>query len=271
MNYTFGYETEEAVGQISHALLKTEFPAPLSQIETTLSSSGHWEGELEQRAKDGARVIVASQWVLYRDAKRNPVRILEVNNDVTARKHAEALQMRSQKLESLGTLTGGIAHDFNNILLAITGNVKFAIADLSPDHPVQHALAEISKAGARATDLVRRILTFSRNQETKREVLNLQPVIEEALRLVRATLPPPSNFARTLLPTCPPRSPIPIRYIRSSLILPPTPRTPSGLVAAGLNSALATCASMKRCPSCPQKFFLAVTSASTLPQRLRHG
>jgi PAS domain S-box-containing protein len=149
MQKLYGYEAQEALGQISHVLLKTEFPAPLSQIENTLASGGRWEGELEHRAKDGARVIVASQWVLYRDAQRNPICILEVNSDVTARKHAEMLQMRSQKLESLGTLAGGIAHDFNNILLAITGNVKFAIADLPADHPVQHALAEISNGNSR--------------------------------------------------------------------------------------------------------------------------
>jgi PAS domain S-box-containing protein len=204
MQKLYGYAPEEAIGQISHILLKTEFSEPLARIESTLATTGSWEGELEHRAKDGARIIVASQWVLYRDAHRNPIHILEVNNDVTARKHAEELQMRSQKLESLGTLTGGIAHDFNNILLAITGNVKFAIADLPPDHPVQYALAEISKAGARATDLVRRILTFGRHQETKRDALNLRPVIEEALRLVRATLPATIEFRTDFAPDLPP-------------------------------------------------------------------
>ena len=124
--------------------------------------------------------------------------------DITERKRAEALQARSQKLESLGTLSGGIAHDFNNILLAITGNTKLAIADLPPDHPVQQSLSEITRAGARATELIRRILTFSRPSEVKRKVVELQPAVEEALKLVRATLSATIEFRATFatdLPT----------------------------------------------------------------------
>jgi PAS domain S-box-containing protein len=117
--------------------------------------------------------------------------------DISERKRAEALQLRSQKLESLGTLSGGIAHDFNNILLAITGNTKLAMADLAPDNPVQESLQEIAKAGARATELVRRILTFSRPGEIRRQIIDLQPVVEEALKLVRATLPATIEFRTT--------------------------------------------------------------------------
>ena len=109
--------------------------------------------------------------------------------DITARKRAEHLQLHSQKLEALGTLSGGIAHDFNNLLLAIRGNAKLAIADLPQDHPVQASLNEVERAAARAADLVRQILSFSRQGETRREVAELRPVVEEALKLLRATLP----------------------------------------------------------------------------------
>jgi PAS domain S-box-containing protein len=185
----YGYSREQAVGRISRDLLQTEFPAPIAQIESSLELHGSWEGELTQCSRDGVRVVVNSLWVLYRDSQGQPSRILELNADITARKRAEALQARSQKLESLGTLAGGIAHDFNNILLAISGNAKLAIADLPPGHPIQENLAEITKAASRATDLVRRILAFSRHAEVKRQIVSLQPVVEEALKLVRATFP----------------------------------------------------------------------------------
>jgi CheY-like chemotaxis protein/two-component sensor histidine kinase len=101
-------------------------------------------------------------------------------------------------------LSGGIAHDFNNILQAINGNARLALADLPANHPVQESLKEIEKAGARAADLVRRILTFTRPSEQKREVQQLQPVVEEAIKLVRATLPANvqirTNFAAGLPP-----------------------------------------------------------------------
>lgn len=185
----YKYSKEEALGKISHTILQTEFLVPLPEIEEILRKNGSWEGELVHHTRDGGRLVVASQWVIYRTAEGKAIRILESNADITARKRAEEAQLRSQKLEGLGTLAGGIAHDFNNILLAITGNTKLAIADLPPEHAAQESLAEIAKAGARATDLVRRILVFSRPQELKREVLHLQPVVEEALKLVRATLP----------------------------------------------------------------------------------
>jgi PAS domain S-box-containing protein len=196
----YNFSREEAEGRISHELLKTIFPEPLKEIQQTLDSAGIWEGELLHRDRDGNQVVVNSQWVLDRDSQGKPVRILELNADITAKKHAEALHLRSQKLESLGTLSGGIAHDFNNILLAITGNTKLAIADLPSDHPVQQSLAEIARAGSRATDLVRRILTFSRPGEMKRQVCSLQFVVEEALKLVRATLPATIEFRTAFAP-----------------------------------------------------------------------
>lgn len=102
---------------------------------------------------------------------------------------AQEPRLRSQKLEALGTLAGGIAHDFNNVLLAISGNAKLALAALPQEHPSCTSLMEISKAAGRASDLVRQILAFSRPQELKTGLLELCPVVKEALELVRATLP----------------------------------------------------------------------------------
>jgi PAS domain S-box-containing protein len=109
--------------------------------------------------------------------------------DVTMRIQAQDAQTRSQKIEALGTLAGGIAHDFNNILLAIRGNLRLARQDLPADHVSQASLGEIEKAGNRATDLVRRILAFSRSQEVRRVPLHLPHVVTDALTLMRATLP----------------------------------------------------------------------------------
>ena len=199
----YQFTKEEALGKVSHELLQTEYPQPLSEIDKILHAEGVWEGEIGQRTRDGSRIVVASQWVLYRNAEGKHVRTLEVNADITALKRAEILQLRSQKLEALGTLAGGIAHDFNNILGAINGSALLAVSQFPPDHPVQACLVQIEKSGQRAADLVRRILTFSKPQEQNLVVQSLAPVVVEALKLARATLPATIEIRPTFAPDLP--------------------------------------------------------------------
>jgi PAS domain S-box-containing protein len=116
--------------------------------------------------------------------------------DITERKTAEQAheslesQLReSQKMEAIGRLAGGVAHDFNNILGSILGNLELAREDTSGNARAQESLDEIQKAGLRARDLVQQILSFSRRQPTARRVVHLPEVVEESVRLLRATLP----------------------------------------------------------------------------------
>jgi PAS domain S-box-containing protein len=120
--------------------------------------------------------------------------------DVTERRRVDEALRQAQKLESLGTLAGGIAHDFNNILAAIRGNADLAAEDVGPDHAAAESLAEIRKASARASELVRRIAVFGRPKKTEQTVVDLGAVVGEVLKLLRATLPAgialQSEFAR---------------------------------------------------------------------------
>ncbi len=130
--------------------------------------------------------------------------------DLTAKKLAEAQraalenQLReSQKMQAIGTMAGGIAHDFNNILSAILGNVSLATQDLEDGAPALTSLQEIDKAGRRARDLVRQILTFSRNEPPKRIPTHLHEVIEETVRLVKVAMPPTVRLKVKLAADCP--------------------------------------------------------------------
>jgi PAS domain S-box-containing protein len=105
-----------------------------------------------------------------------------------ARAELEAQLRESQKMQAIGTLAGGIAHDFNNILAIILGNVELASQDAGSPRELE-SLGEIRKAATRARDLVRQILSFSRRQPAERKRIQLQPVVIEAARLLKATLP----------------------------------------------------------------------------------
>jgi signal transduction histidine kinase/ActR/RegA family two-component response regulator len=147
--------------------------------------------ELRGRRSDGSTFPVEIS--LGPLATRDGVLISSTVVDITERKKLEQQLRVSQRLEAVGQLAAGIAHDFNNILTAITGNAKLALADLPPalpcDHPVRQNLAEIEKAGARATKVVRQILAYSRQDNSKPEVIEVAPVASEALKLLRAVLP----------------------------------------------------------------------------------
>ena len=104
------------------------------------------------------------------------------------RRSLENQLRQSQKMEALGTLAGGIAHDFNNLLTAIGGNVELALS-LEPKPGVRESLSEIKKAYVRAKELARRILVFGRRQETERKPVALASVVEDAVTLLRATIP----------------------------------------------------------------------------------
>ena len=130
--------------------------------------------------------------------------------DLTARKKIEThrnvleAQLReSHKMQAVGTMAGGIAHDFNNILSAILGNVELAKLDTPAESPALVSLTEIEKAGRRARDLVRQILTFSRNEPPKRSPIHLAEVVHETMRLLKVTLPPTIDMQLVIHPGTP--------------------------------------------------------------------
>ena len=118
-------------------------------------------------------------------------RILQaVVRDISERRNLESQLRQAQKMEAIGTLAGGIAHDFNNILAALMGFIEFALEDSRPDDTVVHeSLHEAMKAADRARDLVKQILTFSRQRQPEREPLLLNPLVHEVSRLLRASIP----------------------------------------------------------------------------------
>mgnify|MGYP000906760245 FL=1 len=152
--------------------------------------------ETVRLAKDGRRVHVSLSINPLRDAQGRITRVAGIARDISAQAQREqeresmrAQLRQAQKMEAVGTLAGGIAHDFNNILAAILGYTEMALDGLDPEDPARADLEQVLLAGERARDLVRQILTFSRRTDQAPRPLRLGPLLAEAVKLLRATLP----------------------------------------------------------------------------------
>ncbi|GEM_PF-2145571 len=92
-------------------------------------------------------------------------------------------------MEAIGTLAGGIAHDFNNILSAVMGYADLALRESQMSDHLRRYIEQINKAGIRAGELVKQILTFSRQSDEKLYPLKISSIVKEVMKLLRASLP----------------------------------------------------------------------------------
>jgi PAS domain S-box-containing protein len=185
----YGYARQEALGNIAHELLKTNFPDSLEAIERTAAEHGHWEGEFTQTRKDGSQLVVASRWVLWVGANGETLGFLEISSDITERRRIEQQLLRAQKLESLGVLAGGVAHDFNNLLTGILGNASLALDGLAEDDPNRALIKEVTHAAERAADLTRQLLAYAGKGRFVMRNFSLSALVKEIAGLVQTSIP----------------------------------------------------------------------------------
>ena len=194
----YGFTMDEALGRSLFDLIIPEarhdgFRQMVAKmVRTGVAADAR---EIVCKRKDGSDVPL---FVTYAVTQRagDEIEFFCLDIDMTERKRVEAqkasleVQLRqSQKMEAIGTLAGGIAHDFNNILATILGNVELARQVEIKDREVVTSLDEIRKAGLRARDLVGQILSFGRRQATEFVSVDLEYIVNESARLLRATLP----------------------------------------------------------------------------------
>jgi PAS domain S-box-containing protein len=122
--------------------------------------------------------------------------------DLSEIKRLENQLQQNQKMESIGTLAGGIAHDFNNILFPILGYTEMLIEDIPEDNPVRDNLNEILTGALRAKELVKQILTFSRQEKAEFKLLKMQSIVKETLKLIRSTIPTTIGIKQDIQADC---------------------------------------------------------------------
>ena len=123
---------------------------------------------------------------------------LTIVRDITESKAIEAQLYQARKMGSIGTLAGGIAHDFNNILSGIMGYTELALDSVECESQLYNNLQEVFRAGNRARDLVKQILTFSRQTGQNRKPIQVRHIVNEALKFLRASLPTSTEVRRNI-------------------------------------------------------------------------
>lgn len=205
-----GYTPEEAMAESFEKMLVSSFleKAHDAFLKAAQSSTPIiFEGE--QPCKDGSTV-----WVemivhnLFNDSG-NRIGLIGTSRNITERKSAEKekAELESQlfqahKMEAIGTLAGGIAHDFNNILAAILGYTEMASDNTPDDSPAKYQLEQVLKAGNRAKELVKHILSFSRKEIQKHIPVPIYQIVKDALKLLRASIPATIELKQNIDPQC---------------------------------------------------------------------
>jgi signal transduction histidine kinase/CheY-like chemotaxis protein len=127
-------------------------------------------------------------------------RIVEHQNTIKEKDEMAGQLRQAQKMEAIGTLAGGIAHDFNNILSIILGYAELARDLMASENKMASHIDEIMRAGNRAKELVKQILTFSRQTDKELKPLKISLIIKEAVKLLRASIPSTIEFQESIDP-----------------------------------------------------------------------
>jgi len=181
------YMKERILHKHCYKLLRNlDSPCKDCRVKKMFSSGGNMEFEYSDMLQ--GRTMEIRGYPVF-DKELNTVMVVQFIRDITEKLKLQNQLLQSQKMEALGTLAGGIAHDFNNILGSIFINTELVMDDAGENKKIRKNLEEILIAASRATELVRQILSFTRKREYQLKPLQVSPLVKEALKLIRATLP----------------------------------------------------------------------------------
>ncbi|HZA53960.1 MAG TPA: ATP-binding protein [Candidatus Udaeobacter sp.] len=181
----YGWSKKKAMGKLVYNLLETELPEPPRDIKAKLRRHGCWSGELVQTKKDGRKIVVASHWSLRQSLNGGPMEILEVNYNLTDKKHSGQKTRERERLALLGTMAAVFAHEVANPLTGLSASLQFVENEFKRkkfDDPflrdtIEGAMREIDRLGS----LLNEFRSLALPQTLDLELTDLKKVIQEVL------------------------------------------------------------------------------------------
>jgi len=180
-----GIRAEEIAGKSDLDFYPRDLAEKFIADDRRVMESGRAEELEERHVRDGKESWTRSTRVPVRDESGNVCGVLGVFSDITEQKSLEERLRQAQRLEAVGKLAGGIAHDFNNILTGIQGYVEILLRDSRPDSQTHSDLREILALSARAADLTRQLLAFSRRQPLRPVPVNMNALVGGFIKMLK--------------------------------------------------------------------------------------
>jgi PAS domain S-box-containing protein len=185
----FGYQSRDEFIAVNVANLYQN-PEDRNKFKEEISKFGSVNKyEVKLKKKDGTPFVGSVSAVSVKDADGKIKYYDGVIENTTGKRELELQLQQAQKMEAIGTLAGGIAHDFNNILSAIIGYTELSLNDIEKESILCQNLQEVLRASGRAKDLVKQILTFSRQTAQELKPVQVKLICKEAIKFLRASLP----------------------------------------------------------------------------------
>lgn len=198
----FGWSADEAIGKDARELFYHGESEILSMILRETNLRGAWSGELTKTARSGNTVIVDHRRTTLRNNDGTPNGYLCIDIDITHRKKQERLSLRSQRLESIGTLAGGIAHDLNNVLTPILMGASLLASDRATANR-QGLLDTLVASARRGAGLIQQLLAFAGGIQGERHPIQIAQLIEETRGLLDHTFPKSIEIKTKVAGDCP--------------------------------------------------------------------
>lgn len=194
-----------------NTIIPEDRPAIERSVKEAIKNSAEFNDTWRIADANGAIRWVMSKGNPVKNEDGKVIKYAGITIDITARKRMEeenskleSRVRRSERIETLGNLAGGIAHDFNNILTPILSYAEMGMIEMPKKEPSHEYFKQIMLAAERAQNLVYQILTFSKARDTKSSSVTIQSVIEEALKLLRPSIPSTISIEKRINPSCRP-------------------------------------------------------------------